>query len=173
MTIITQQSFRNGNSEQKNVKVHRKSVSVLALCNNLLSEQMWRMDTIVSFWLLKTIWSHPNLESGAARLLTNMKISFERGKGCWLPMAGHLQRVYNIFPLFNLCTPWLAFAPGLQHYFQLLIEYESLAQVIWAEISGTRHDLLGRLFLSAKASLPWSVVFSLCSTVHNSRWGQR
>ena len=38
--IITQQSFRNGNSEQKNVKVHRKSVSVLALCNNLLSEQM-------------------------------------------------------------------------------------------------------------------------------------
>ena len=57
--IITQQSFRNGNSEQKNVKVNRKSVSVLALCNNLLSEQMWRMDTIVSFWLLKTIWNQP------------------------------------------------------------------------------------------------------------------
>ena len=77
------------------------------------------------------------------------------------------------FPLFNFCTPWLTFAPGLQNYFQLLIEYESLAQVMWAEISGTRYDFLGRLFLSAKAPLPWSVVFSLCSTVHNSRWGQR
>ena len=125
MTIITQQSFRNGNSEQRNVKVHRKSVSVLALCNNLLSEQMRRMDTIVSFWLLKTIWSHPNLESGAARLLTNMKISFERGKGCWLPMAGHLQRVYNI--IFNF---WLNMN-HLPRWFGL--KYLALGMICWED----------------------------------------
>ena len=145
MTIITQQSFRNGNSEQKNVKVHRKSVSVLALCNNLLSKQKGKMDTIVSFWLLKTIWNQPgkwcrktfdkheNQLRERKRLLTSHGWTFALGLQYFFHFSTfalrdwHLHWVYNI--IFNF---WLNMN-HLPRWFGL--KYLALGMICWEDCS--------------------------------------